>query len=158
MRFMPSCLQGSSVGAAVRAAWGCVRGAARTPRLCPRPAGGYVALGRGPSRAEATDPEGESWVPGVEVPLRSRFPRSIRVVPQPAFPPILDRPPQPHSRTFPLSPATTHKVEGSFHHFHRPRGERRPEAKRRRQGTWRGRESRRRGVWRTAPRNTRSPQ
>lgn len=32
-------------------------GAARTPRLCPRPAGGYVALGRGPSRAEATGPE-----------------------------------------------------------------------------------------------------
>lgn len=37
---------------------GGVRGAARTPRLCPRPAGGYVALGRGPSRAEATGPEG----------------------------------------------------------------------------------------------------
>lgn len=72
---------------------GGVRGAARTPRLCPRPAGGYVALGRGPSRAEATGPEGAAWVPGVEVPLRSRFPRSIRVVPQPAFPLILDRSP-----------------------------------------------------------------
>lgn len=81
------------------------------PDFAPRPAGGYVALGRGPSRAEATVPEGAAWVPGVEVPLRSRFPRSIRVVPQPAFPLILDRTPPVAARS-PSAPPLLTRLRG----------------------------------------------
>lgn len=108
-------------------------GAAPTPRLCPRPAGGYVALGRGPIRADATGPEEEAWAPRVKVPLSSQFPLQSGL-------PLSPRSPSAHRS--PTQPATTHKVEGSFHHFHRPRGERRPEAERRRLGTWRGSEGR----------------
>lgn len=72
---------------------GGVRSAARTPRLCPRPAGSYVALGRGPSSAEATGPEGAAWVPGVEVPLRSRFPRQSGLSLSPRSPSSLTVPP-----------------------------------------------------------------
>lgn len=70
---------------------------------------------------------------GVEVPLSSRFPLQSRL-------PLSPR--SPSAYPSPTLPATTHKVEGSFHHFHRPRGERRPEAERRRPGTWRGSEGR----------------
>lgn len=105
-----------------------MRGAAPTPRLCPRPASGYVALGRGPSRADATGPEGDPWAPGGRGPPELAVPRFSPGCPS-AYP-------------SPTLPATTHKVEGSFHHFHRPRGERRPEAELRRPGTWRGSEGR----------------
>jgi hypothetical protein len=101
--FRSSCFRGAFASPAARAAGkrGCgVRGAAPTPRLCPRPAGGgYVALGRGPSRADATGPEGEAWAPGIRVPsmssrlpLQCRLTPSARVSPQPTGPRLSPRP------------------------------------------------------------------
>lgn len=61
-------------------------------------AAGYVALGRGPSRADATGPEGEAWTPGGRGPPElavSPFSRgcpSARVPPQPTRPRLCPRP------------------------------------------------------------------
>lgn len=80
-------------------------------------------------------PRGRGLSPGDQGPLHElAAPPSVPLDPlSPRFPAAYRSPTQ---------PATTHKVEGSFHHFHKPRGEQRPEAERRRPGTWRGSEGR----------------
>lgn len=127
-----------------------MRGAAPTPRLCPRPAGGYVALGRGPSRADATGPKGEAWAAGVEVPLSSRFPLQSGVSPSARVPPQPTRPR--------LSPRPLTRLRGPSITSIDPGVSSGP---RRSGGAWaHGGAARagRRGGWQEAPRRTRSRQ